>query len=142
MSLTTIPVASVADYNSSSAGVATVPAPDADSTSTPIVSAGSTAPPNPLAKDLSALLTDLASGNIQKSSEDLLKLKQDLKAQQSLQGPTASASQAPGTGSLEKVVSSISSALNSGSTEDALAGLSSYLVQSGQSSGTAVKTSA
>jgi hypothetical protein len=146
MSLTTIATTSLADvaaYSSSSSAAATnapVSDPDPGDTNTPLVTAASSAPPNPLQKDISALLTDLASGNIRKSSEDLLKLKQDLKAEQSTQIPTSSVA-APASSSLDKLVSTISTALDSGSTEAALTGLSNYLVASGQGSGTVLKTS-
>jgi hypothetical protein len=83
-----------------------------------------------LGKDVSSLIKDLASGLGAAPKKDVTKLQADLKAEDTATGP------------LNTLVSKISEALSSGSIQAALHDLAGYLVQTGNSAGVLLNTTA
>ena len=112
-----------------------------------------------LANDLAALLKSLASNNVSASQAALTKVEADLKADNSSNSSTSSTS-SPSTSStsgtsstgstsgsqssnpLNQLLNQLGTALNSGDTGTALQDLTNYLLNNGQSTGSAVNVSA
>jgi len=91
---------------------------------------------NNLAKDVTSLFRDLASGSSTAAKTDITKVKADLQTQDA-----SAASSTQTLGPLETLVAKISDSLSSGAVPSALQDLASYLVQIGQGTGSLINTS-
>ncbi|ADW69676.1 hypothetical protein [Granulicella tundricola] len=107
------------------------------SLSTSDLDAPSSSASSPLSKDTVQLLKDLAVGNVSAAKSDIARLQKDLKAQDGSSSSSSSSDNA-----LNKLLTSISKSLDAGSTSDALSTLAGYLIQTGNTSGSIIDTTA